>query len=399
MFIRILLVVIGLFGSSASLVGQQAPLCEEHAWFRTPIALSPLCRGVRDAAFDRRSLALKHLKTVIDKAPQSAESYRAHEAILQMEFRDGFYHEALAEADLMLTIRKDAKDIIELRPLLVSLSAFPAMSVVRRHSYIPNIPVHDANPHFPVLVNSKEALYFMDTGANISVMSDAEAQALGLSVQSVTSKIADISGKVTSLRVTEVEMLQIGKTLLRHVCFIVLPATNPPFDALPIDQQAILGIQVLRSLERIRVERNGRIELAGPRARPSRSTPMVFYQSIPVVQMESAGRTLLYTLDTGAVHTLLNPTFAKTFPDALSDGTGTNHVLNGLGRSTYQRSIELRKASFLLAGQPVTLSPAMVLLDTTTNTSEWTGGNLGYDLIQQIAPFTLDFHSMTFSSE
>lgn len=108
--------------------------------------------------------------------------------------------------------------------------------------------IDDGYPHLPVLVNGKKALWSMDTGANISAITDAEAAALGLTVRSVETKMQDISGSSFAINITEVGDLRIGNCHLKHVSFFVLPHTQPPFNDLPVDQKALLGIQVLRGL-------------------------------------------------------------------------------------------------------------------------------------------------------
>jgi len=52
--------------------------------------------------------------------------------------------------------------------------------------------IEDGNPHIPVLVNKKSALWFMDTGANISVMSDAvELTDGGMHLMAVRQEMQD----------------------------------------------------------------------------------------------------------------------------------------------------------------------------------------------------------------
>jgi predicted aspartyl protease len=142
--------------------------------------------------------------------------------------------------------------------------------------------IEDSNPHIPVLVNKKSALWFMDTGASISVMSDAEADALGLVVHTVDTKMADISGTMTAFKITPVDELTIGKTHLKHVSFVVLPHTQSSFDDIPTEQQALLGIQVLYALRSIHIDKAQRVEIAGTADSDAPSSPMAFYQSQPV---------------------------------------------------------------------------------------------------------------------
>ena len=387
--------VIILLSLSVLLYAADVNLCEDHTWFAPPqISPSLLCQGVLDASFDRRESALKRLQRVIKSAPQGVEAYRAHEALLQLYFRAGQYRKSLAEADAMLTAKPTAKDILDLRPLLSAFSQHPDLSIARKRSMLPYVRLNDNNPHLPVLVNGKQATYYMDTGANVSVMSDAAARSFGLEIRSVASTMNDISGSIISLRVTEVDDLMIGKNRLKHVSFVVLPSGQPPFNDIPIDQQALLGIQVLHALQIISVRKDGQVEVGGARIVGGTGTPMTFYQAQPLVQMSFQNMMLAYTLDTGAVHTTLNPSFAAAFTKTIANGEKKKHTLTGMGGSTVQSSIELRQVSFLLDGTAVTLSPATVLLKSTTGISEWAAGNLGYDLLQQAAPFTLDFGRM-----
>lgn len=388
-----------LISSVCTVRAANAQFCQEHDWFsgqeRSKASKSPLCLGIREASFDQRQKALKHLHAAIGSEPHGDHAYQAHEALLSLHFRAAEYGEALVEADAMLSIKPDAKDVTDLRPLLLALSRRKAMSIVRRRSMIPYVQANDPNPHLAANANGSEVLYFMDTGANISVMSDAEAAALGLSVESVSTKMGDVSGESSiAIRVTELPDLAIGKNHLKHVCFVVLPAAQPPFDDLPVNQQAVLGIQVIRALQVVSIHRNGEIEVGGKSHLGAKGSPFVFYQSQPVIQMSFQGKPLDYTMDTGAGHTTLNPLFATTFPQVVEVGESKSHSLTGFGGTTIQKSVEIKELSFTLGAVKVTLSPATVILTNTTNMSTWVAGNLGYDLIRQAQPFTLDFHKM-----
>jgi predicted aspartyl protease len=373
--------------------------CDPHSWFqqnalqgRTYLPL--LCRGILDASFDRRKSALHKLRRVIDSNPHGAEAYQAHETLLSFFFRVGQYREALEQADAMLKLKPTAADVLEERPLIFGLAKNSDQSGKGKHSILTKSNIEDGNPHIPVLVNKKSALWFMDTGANISVISDAEAAALGLVVHTVDTKMADISGTMMEVKITQVDELTIGRTHLKHVSFVVIPHTQPPFDDIPTEQQALLGIQVLWALRSIHIDKAQLVEIAGAADSDAPSSPMAFYQSQPVTQMSFEGKGLTFTLDTGATRTTLNPPFAEAFPETIALGEKTEHTLTGVGGSTTQHSVAIEKLRFTLAGKTTVLSPATVLLQRTTDRSEWAAGNLGYDLIRQTAPFSIDFRLM-----
>ena len=377
-------------------------LCDSHDWFqhaaRDRRAIPLLCQGNLDASFDRRKSALHKLHRVVETKPNSAEAYEAHETLFSFFFRVGQYREALKQADAMLTLKPNAEDVLNERPLILGLSKNPDQSVKARHSILANSKIDDGNPHIPVGANKKAATSFMDTGANISVISDAEAAALGLVVHSVDTKVEDISGTMAALQITDIAELTIGRTQLKHVSFIVLPHTQPPFNDIPTEQQGVLGIQVLWALRAIHIDKTGQLEIAGRAEADASSAPLAFYQSQPVTQMNFKARDIIFTLDTGAVHTTLNPPFAEAFPGTIALGDKKEHTLTGMGGSTTQHSIAVERLRFTLAGKSVVLAPATVLLQKTTETSGWASGNLGYDLIRQTAPFTIDFRSMRLST-
>ena len=138
----------------------------------------------------------------------------------------------------------------------------------------------------------------------------------------------------------------------------------------------MLGIQVLRALGSIRVNRSGQVEIGG-RPRSSGASRMAFDDNMPVVEMTTGGRDFAWTFDTGAVRTTLNQPFAAAFPKMIAEGKQKDYKLTGVGGSTQQKSIELPRVLLTLGGKEVVLAPATVLLNQTTGTSAWAAGNLG----------------------
>ncbi len=294
----------------------------------------------------------------------------------------------------MLTIKPKAEDVLGDRPLVLGFSHYPDQSSSVRASVLASSDIDDGYPHLPVLVNGKKTLWSMDTGANISAITDAEAAALGLTVRSVATKMQDISGSSFAINITEVEDLRIGHCHLKHVSFFVLPNTQPPFNDLPVDQQALLGIQVLRGLRSVRIKKHEQVEVGVKPERSGTWTQLAFDQATPVLQLKLEDRPLNFTFDTGATRTTLNPTFASAFPQTMKLGEAKQHKLTGVGGSTTQDAVEIPRLTFTLANQNVELSPATVLLKKTTGTSVWAAGNFGFDLLRQTEPFTIDFRNM-----
>jgi hypothetical protein len=114
--------------------------------------------------------------------------------------------------------------------------------------------------------------------------------------------------------------------------------------------------------------------------------------------MSLNGRTLNYVFDTGADPTYLGPIFAAAYPDLMLAGVKKDRTLKGIGGSTNREAVVLPSARFTL-GRVVELMPATVLLKATFPGGDWAAGNLGFDLISQTIPLTIDFRAMQLSVE
>jgi hypothetical protein len=113
----------------------------------------------------------------------------------------------------------------------------------------------------------------------------------------------------------------------------------------------------------------------------------------PVTQVGFAGQTLTFTFDTGATSTTLNPAFGRLFPATVKEGTIKSHKLTGLGGSTEQISSVVPSLTFEF-GRHVNLISATVFLSDGNISQVWAAGNLGFDLMQQALPMTIDFTHM-----
>ncbi len=82
----------------------------------------------------------------------------------------------------------------------------------------------------PVTIDGKQAKYFIDTGAILSTISDADAQRLGLEVHQANLKLAGSAGQSASFKIANAKHVKIGSFELENVVFAVSPANQPPFN-------------------------------------------------------------------------------------------------------------------------------------------------------------------------
>ncbi len=375
--------------------------CDSHDWFalRQQVAgerTTLLCKGIVDSAFERRAEAERDLTQVLREEPRSESSKRAHEVLGIMFFREGRYKKADAQLEDEFVENPGDTDSTGSRSLFAALAQYPEQAVATSGPSVVHGENEDNNLFVPVTVNGVSGTYIVDSGANISVICESEARRLGLRIEHTTGKLfgAGALESTYDAEIADASDVWIGKTHLRHVGFLVIPDSSMPFVELPEGRKGILGIPVLIALGSIRIDSHDIVQIHPKRIASGREIPLAFDGAMPVTQVSLDGKTLLFTFDTGASHTFLHATFAATFPDLMKAGTKTESKVRGFAGSTNEESIELPALRFSL-GKEVELKSAKVLLKApVTAGDEWAAGNLGFDLISQAVPITIDFQSM-----
>jgi predicted aspartyl protease len=355
-------------------------------------------RGATEAAFNQIGPAQKYLSAVVQAAPHSHDAYAAHELLASLYFRNGLYREAFLQVEAMLTERPTAEDVKNMRSLFKALSKSDQSVLKRKASTLP-LRIDEGNLYLPLTISGKQASFILDTGANFSLLSESEANRLGLFVQSVDTQIGDSSGAHLGMRVAIAKDLLIGNFHLRNVAFGVLPDTQPPFAGLPVGRRGLLGIPVLLAMQTVRWQPKGTFAFGfRPKSKHLQTANLCFEQSFPVTEVEFQHTELNFTLDTGAIHSVLSPPFAQRFPDLLkASGKKEAHQLTGVGGSASYESVLLPAVTLEVGGRAVELKPAHVLVKQSSDTSSWAAGNLGMDLLNQASTITIDFHAMTLS--
>lgn len=381
---------------------QDASSCGHSDWFAVRQdrlrgkVLSALCKAELDAGEDRRALAETELNAIVKAAPDSDRAYAAHSTLSHFYLRIGRFHDAEAQISAMLAARPNAPDLANIRSLFALLAAHPDMSVAGDHTSSIHTHEIEGNIFASVSVNGSPRSYMLDTGMDLSFMSESEAAHLGLKPESSTTRMNDISGRAGSeLRLVVVDDLVIGATHLRHVPFLVMSDTNGAFAGVPSDQRGVIGIQAILGLGKLSFQAHEMLTINGKSAPSNTTAPIMFVGTLPITQVAYRGRPITVTLDTGATQTTLNPPFSTLFPDLVRGQRPQSHDMNGLAGTTAQRSVTVPRLAIKF-GREVELAPAIILLDQTTGASAWSSANLGYDLIRQAEPFTLDFRRMKF---
>lgn len=385
---------------SRPLRAENTASCESPDWFSMQQAkmqgrnLPPLCQAELDAATNRDLIARRELEAIIKQSPHSSDAYEAHSTLAHFYLRNGRFHNAEEQLEAMLSIRPTAPDLQNTHSLFELLGKYPDLAVSSSRAAVVRSQTDDGNIFAPVAVNGVSGTYMLDTGLNLSMMSESEAARLGLKPQSSITTLSDIGGrKSAALKVVNVDDLIVGGTHIRHVPFLVMADTNGAFTGLPSGHRGILGIQPLFALGTLSFRADETLEI-GARTEPGpNAPPLLFDREMPLTQVQFQGKRLTVTLDCGATQTTFNPPFAQLYANLVESGTQLTHDMHGLSGTTAADSVSLPHLA-LTFGREVNLAPAIILTGATTGTSSWTFANVGYDLLKQVRPFTVDFKRM-----
>lgn len=298
----------------------------------------------------------------------------------------------MAQVDALLALRPTDSDALSDRPVLAVLARSPDLTFVGRDT---TVELRDGA--LPFSINGVQAAYWFDTGAELSVMSESEAKRFGLRIRSAPVKVGDVNGTQVSTRIAFADELSIGSIRVKHVAFLVLPGSQPPFNEESPGSRGLIGLPVLVALNRFAFGANGKFEVRPESA--SRSAPhadLCLDGEHLVVRVRYHHRRLAFTLDTGASTTDLYPPFAAAFPELIRSAVKTDsYKMEGVGGAKYMQAATLESLRFSIGGFPVTLKSAGVLLKPTTPSSKFFDGNLGIEPYRQARKTTFDFQAMT----
>jgi hypothetical protein len=350
-------------------------------------------------AFNETAACEEKFKKVIaaDSNPMTAKQVakQVHDILTNTFLREGRYARAFGEIDALLAADPNDQDAKDTRPLLEVLSHFPDQAVPENGTSKATAQLDDLN--LPLLINGKNASYFFDTGANLSVLTESEALRLGMEIKEVKSTASDINGNKFSIRLAVARSLSLGGVEVDNVAFLVAANDQQPFAGAEPGKGGLIGLPVLRAFGSIKWARGGKVEVDRT-PRPANITAAnLFFDDLLLIAEASFQRNKLpFTFDTGATTTDLWPKFADVAGDlARKFGTRKTHTVTGFGGSEKYEVTSLPQVILGLGGRSVILRPAHILPTQQREQRKWFYGNLGEDLLGQTQYVSIDFRTMT----
>lgn len=247
----------------------------------------------------------------------------------------------------------------------------------------------------PVTANGETLPWFVDTGAEVTVLSRSTAdkvrpRLLGQSV-TVGSSTSTVSGELAVI-----DHLRIGEAAVENVPVLILPdkllgvSTG---EAIP----AILGLPVLNAFRRIAWLDHGSTLALGEEAPPvENANHRIYWHKDGIgIPLRTAAGVMGALFDSGAnVTSLREPFLALMSPDELANAEEREFRTAGAGGVLVQRGREFASVRLVVGGVPITLTKIGIEAG-----SEEDAARAGMDLVYAVELFVLDFEHMTMRAE
>jgi hypothetical protein len=304
------------------------------------------------------TVALVLAANAVAQSPAGVEDARSER--VSSYLRSGRYADARRLIDEIL--RTEAR--ADLRNVLAVFGSSPNMRI-RRAPATFACEVSATGVLLPLTVNGRRADWLIDTGANVSVISDAEAARLGLVIRASDGRAADLAGGSTGVRLAIAKRVTIGRTQLGDVPFLVTPADQMPWKELPPGKQGIAGLPLAIALDALRWTHTGTCYTGSASLRNGSAAPpsnLRYVNLHLVTSVEAEGKTLEFLLDTGnQAGTQLWERFGRDFESVVKERGRPGSVrVTQFGGASERAVVIIPETQLKVGGKNTTLAEGRV---------------------------------------
>lgn len=255
---------------------------------------------------------------------------------------------------------------------------------------VPLIPNRLGSRSATVLVNGYSSPWFIDSGAEVSVVSQSVANRIAVRMLPGLVQVGTSTDPVSG-HMGIVDLLRIGDAAVENLPVLILPdaqLTIAGRQTIP----AILGLPALYAFHRVAwLDHAGTLALgAAAPAVPADSPHFYWHEDGIGVPLSTARGTRGAHLDSGAnASSLRAPGLALLTRAQRRAAVERDQRLGGAGGVIQSRQKVLPRLAVSIAGAPLTLTDVSIAADDHESAAQ-----LGADAIAQLSQLTLDFDRM-----
>ena len=343
--------------------------------------------NLRESRSDRAAIALQTLADDYTKAFRYADAARTDDDALT-HFSDQLTPEELKGAkddSGIMHILRDAP------PQTITWDGPVDLKTERN-------PINSLN--LELTVNGISGPWLVDTGANLSLVSESLATRLGLTpLPGVAQTQGGLTGIENPLHVAVLPTLQIGGATLHNVVLMILPDANININRGKTSYQinGIVGYPVLEALGVISFLQDGRFEAEAATRAKRTGAPMYMKGLTPLVVCNVEGKDLPFSFDTGASDTNLYVRYYREFRSESRSWKRTTEKTAGAGGLVKRRIYFQPEVKLGIGDKTAILKKVSIYTSGTGTDTDYLYGNLGQDVPANFSSYTLDFTNMTFT--
>lgn len=151
----------------------------------------------------------------------------------------------------------------------------------------------------PVRIGATNEDFIFDTGANLSTISESQANKMKLRVFEQSVDIGSSTQRKVQSKLAVADSMFVGDIFFENVLFLVMPDDQLTFPEINYVIKGIIGFPVINQLGEVHLKHDGKLFV--PKVISSNTKQNMFFEGLnPVVQVFSKRDTLLFTFDTGA---------------------------------------------------------------------------------------------------
>jgi len=250
----------------------------------------------------------------------------------------------------------------------------------------------------PLAAGAYTGSWIVDSGANLSVISQSVAERMGIELSSATGTVEGGSGAAVPIHTGVIPELRLGAAVLHNVPVLVAADPDLTFPEIAYRVEGSLGLPVLAALGRFTVYRDGRIHFGGETiaSDKDRFPHNLFLEKFaPVIAADFGLGDQLFTIDTGAIRTILSAAFYRE-SKPVNSAQLVELQLMGAGGTLVSPAYQVHDVEAKLGGGCAQLQSVQVLTQPIGRADEFYG-NIGESALRPFTSFTLDFNAMRFS--
>jgi predicted aspartyl protease len=256
----------------------------------------------------------------------------------------------------------------------------------------------------PITSGTYMGSWIVDSGASLSVVSRSVAAKLGIEPLMGAETAQGAGGLSVPVRTAVIPEIHLGRARLRNVAVLVVEDKNLSFPKFNYHIEGCLGVPVLVALGRVTFYHDGRINFS-PTDKASgeglhRHHNFFLEEFATVITADFGHKKHLFTLDTGAMGTLLS---AEFYEEDIGIANATELVsleLSGAGGTLAVPAYEVLNVAVKFGNSCARVKGLAILAETTETAGRVNEfyGEIGESGLSSFSSFTLDFQNMHFSA-